>query len=67
MAETFKAFGFACVWTSPLRRASETAEIVADVLGLPPPITSEGLKERHFGLIQGMTKRDLSILHPGLH
>jgi 2,3-bisphosphoglycerate-dependent phosphoglycerate mutase len=67
MAEAFKASGFSCVWTSPLRRASETAEIVAEVLGLPPPIRSEGLKERHFGLIQGMTKRDLSILHPGLH
>jgi 2,3-bisphosphoglycerate-dependent phosphoglycerate mutase len=67
MAETFRDSDFSSVWTSPLRRASETAEIVADVLGLPPPIHSEGLKERHFGLIQGMTKQDLSILHPGLH
>lgn len=67
MAERFKDCGFARVWTSPLSRASETAEIVADVLGLPAPLRSDGLKERSFGLIQGMTKRDLSILHPGLH
>jgi probable phosphoglycerate mutase len=67
MAECFKVCGFSRVWTSPLSRASETAEIVADVLGLPAPLRSDGLKERNFGLIQGMTKRDLSILHPGLH
>jgi probable phosphoglycerate mutase len=67
MAERFKVCGFSRVWTSPLSRASETAEIVADVLGLPAPLRSDGLKERNFGLIQGMTKRDLSVLHPGLH
>lgn len=67
MAETFKGSGFSHIWTSPLSRASETAEIVADVLGLPPPSRSEGLKERHFGRIQGMSKPDLAILHPGLH
>jgi probable phosphoglycerate mutase len=67
MAETFKDSGFSIVWTSPLSRASETARIVAEVLGLPAPICSEGLKERHFGRVQGMTKQDLSVLHPGLH
>ncbi|HSO81430.1 histidine phosphatase family protein [Thiocapsa sp.] len=67
MAESFKDSGFSCVWTSPLSRASETARIVAEVLGLPAPICSEGLKERNFGRVQGMTKQDLSVLHPGLH
>jgi probable phosphoglycerate mutase len=67
MAENFKDSGFSIVWTSPLSRASETARIVAEVLGLPAPICSEGLKERHFGRVQGMTKQDLSVLHPGLH
>ncbi len=67
MAETFKTSGFSCVWTSPLRRAAETARIVAEVLGLAPPTCSDGLKERHFGLIQGMTKQELSVRHPGLH
>lgn len=67
MADAFKDSGFSQVWTSPLSRASETARIVAEVLGLPPPIHSEGLKERHFGRVQGMTKQDLSVMHPGLH
>jgi probable phosphoglycerate mutase len=67
MADTFKDSGFSRVWTSPLSRASETARIVAEVLGLPSPIHSEGLKERNFGRVQGMTKQDLSVLHPGLH
>jgi probable phosphoglycerate mutase len=67
MAETFAACGFSRVWTSPLRRASETADIVASLLGLPAPLQSDGLKERHFGLVQGMSKPDLAVLHPGLH
>lgn len=67
MAEAFAACGFSRVWTSPLRRASETADIVASLLGLPAPLRSEGLKERHFGLVQGMSKPDLAVLHPGLH
>jgi probable phosphoglycerate mutase len=67
MADAFKDSGFSHVWTSPLSRASETARIVAEALGLPAPIHCEGLKERNFGRVQGMTKQDLSVLHPGLH
>jgi 2,3-bisphosphoglycerate-dependent phosphoglycerate mutase len=67
MADAFKSSGFSHVWTSPLSRASETASIVAGVLGLPSPIHCEGLKERNFGRVQGMAKQDLSVLHPGLH
>ncbi|RKT43710.1 histidine phosphatase family protein [Thiocapsa rosea] len=67
MADAFKDAGFSQVWTSPLSRASETARIVAEVLKLPFPVHSEGLKERNFGRVQGMTKQDLSVLHPGLH
>ncbi|UHD14378.1 histidine phosphatase family protein [Thiocapsa bogorovii] len=67
MADAFRGSAFSRVWTSPLSRAAETARIVAEVLELPPPIRCEGLKERNFGRIQGMTKRNLSIRHPGLH
>ncbi|NCC28505.1 MAG: histidine phosphatase family protein [Gammaproteobacteria bacterium] len=67
MADVFRNAGFSQVWTSPLSRASETARIVAEVLGLPCPTHSDGLKERNFGRVQGMTKQDLSVLHPGLH
>ncbi len=67
LAETLADAGFSRVCTSPLRRSAETAEIITRAWGLPPPTVCEGLKERHFGLIQGMPKRELSISHPGLH
>lgn len=67
LAERLAPAGFARVCTSPLRRAAETAEIIAEAWGLPPPTVYEGIKERHFGPIQGMLKQDLAISHPGLH
>ena len=36
LAERASANGFAALWCSPLRRARETAEIVAQVIGLDP-------------------------------
>lgn len=59
-------FGFAAVWCSPLIRATETAEIVAATLGMPPPQVHEGLKERNFGAIQGIPKSELAELNPVL-
>jgi probable phosphoglycerate mutase len=67
LAETLAGFAFAVICTSPLRRSAETAEIIAQAWGLPPPVVDEGLKERHFGRIQGRTKQELALTHPGLH
>lgn len=67
LARMLAGCGLTRVCTSPLQRASETADIIALVLGLPPPMAYEGLKERGFGLIQGMPKSELLITHPGLH
>lgn len=47
------------VYSSPLRRALETAEIISAKLGLAPPACHEGLKERNFGVNQGVAKADL--------
>lgn len=58
--------GFSAVWSSPLVRARETAEIIAAALRLPPPSCHEGLKERHFGAIQGIPKDELAELNPAL-
>lgn len=66
MAAQFAATGFAAVWSSPLVRAYETAAIIANHLGLPAPQSHEGLKERHFGAIQGIPKSELAELNPVL-
>ncbi|MBI4989383.1 MAG: histidine phosphatase family protein [Rhodocyclales bacterium] len=64
LAAAFAGAGFASVWTSPLARARETADIVAVALGLPPPFCHDGLKERHFGAIQGVPKAELAEQDP---
>jgi probable phosphoglycerate mutase len=64
LAETFAASGFGLVYTSPLSRALETAEIIAATLRLPPPIVHPGVKERHFGVIQGIPKAELAEINP---
>lgn len=66
MAQPLADAGFSAVWSSPLVRARETAEIVAAALGLPPPSCHEGLKEKHFGAVQGIPKHELAELNPVL-
>lgn len=57
----------AAVHTSPLARSRETAEIIAARLGLPAPTEHPGLKERHFGAIQGIPKAELAVRNPNLY
>lgn len=64
MAQAYAHAGFDAVWSSPLVRAFETAQIIARILRLPPPSQHEGLKERHFGAIQGIPKDELAELNP---
>ena len=66
LAQAFAGSAFSCVYTSPLSRALETAEIVAAMLRLSPPVCHDGLKERNFGVIQGIPKAELAELNPSL-
>ena len=66
MAPAFAGAGFAALWTSPLARARETAEIIATQLRLAPPSCHDGLRERNFGAIQGIPKNELAELNPAL-
>lgn len=64
MAVQHDRSGFAAIWSSPLLRARETAEIVAPLIRLPFPRLHDGLMERHFGIFQGVPKAELAELNP---
>jgi probable phosphoglycerate mutase len=46
------------VLTSDLCRAVETAQIVSRALGLPPPVVDPRLRERGFGVFEGLTREE---------
>ncbi len=66
MARSFVGERFDAVWSSPLIRARECAEIIAGELQLAPPVIHTGLMERGFGVIQGVPKTELAELNPAL-
>jgi probable phosphoglycerate mutase len=66
MAASMADAGFSAVCTSPLLRAHETAAIIATALGLPAPACHDGLKEKHFGAVQGIPKSELAEQNPVL-
>ncbi|OGM11328.1 hypothetical protein A2Z22_05070 [Candidatus Woesebacteria bacterium RBG_16_34_12] len=47
------------VYSSPLKRAYKTAEIVADTLGISKPEIFEDLIERDFGIMTGKSHTDI--------
>ena len=66
LADRLRVFAVARVHASHLRRAHETAEIVAAALGLPPPIVDPDLCERSFGCFEGLTGEECAERHPDL-
>lgn len=42
------------IYASPLQRAQQTAQIIADGLGLAAPAVTRGLREREFGVGEGL-------------
>jgi broad specificity phosphatase PhoE len=57
-ADALRDGGFTRIVASPLRRASETAEIIATALGLDEPRTYAGLVERDYGVGEGTLVSD---------
>jgi 2,3-bisphosphoglycerate-dependent phosphoglycerate mutase len=58
--------GFAAVYSSDLVRAWRTAQLATAGLGLavsPAPT----LRERHFGVLQGITSHEASLQYPEVH
>jgi len=64
LAQTIKELGIEInqIYSSPLKRAYQTAKIVADTLGLSQPEKLELLIERDFGIMTGKSGRDIESL-----
>jgi probable phosphoglycerate mutase len=52
------------VWSSDLGRARETGAIVAAALQLPEPSVDLELRERSFGVFEGLTRDECATRHP---
>ncbi|HVE74662.1 MAG TPA: histidine phosphatase family protein [Mycobacteriales bacterium] len=53
------------VWSSPYVRAQQTAHIAMEHAGLElPAVLDERLREREFGLLDGLTRRGITALYP---
>src|SRR5690606_4727449 len=52
------------IYTSPLARARETAQIIADELGMPAPQPLDALVERDYGDAEGLTFAEIERRYP---
>jgi broad specificity phosphatase PhoE len=66
LAGRLRDVGIVAVWTSPLRRARQTAEVVARVLGVEPVVVGE-LVESDRGDWEGRRVAELADESPDLH
>jgi broad specificity phosphatase PhoE len=64
LADAVRDAGITRLWSSDLARARETAAIVATELGLPPPEVDPDLRERRFGVFEGLTRDECAANHP---
>jgi broad specificity phosphatase PhoE len=64
LGEVVRTLGISAVWASDLARARETAEIVAQLLGLGPVALDPDLRERSFGCFEGLTRAECATRFP---
>jgi probable phosphoglycerate mutase len=57
---------FAAIYASDLARAMQTAQAAATRLGMEVR-TAADLRERHYGVFQGLTAAEGAVQHPGAH
>jgi 2,3-bisphosphoglycerate-dependent phosphoglycerate mutase len=55
--------GLHAIYSSDLLRAAHTARAVADATGLPL-VLDQSLRERHFGIFEGLTHDEIMSRHP---
>ncbi len=61
--QSFQASGLRAVYTSNLSRAVRSAEIIAEPYGLKP-VETPGLRERSFGIWEGMSFSEIKEKYP---
>jgi broad specificity phosphatase PhoE len=64
VAEALRGTGLSGLVSSDLSRAHETARIIAATLGLDVAYVDPDLRERMFGVFEGLTRSDCERLHP---
>ncbi len=64
LAALLRGEGIAHVVSSDLSRARETAEIAAGVLLAPYAYSDPDLRERGFGVFEGLTRAECEVKHP---
>ncbi len=64
LARSLDDAGITRVWSSDLARARQTATIIATELGLSEPGLDAELRERKFGVFEGLTREECASRHP---
>lgn len=65
-ARGLRGHRFSTVYSSDLKRTRETARVIGGELGLPVQDLA-GLRERHYGLLQGLTPDEVQRLAPDVY
>jgi probable phosphoglycerate mutase len=63
LGERLRGEGIAAAVASDLSRAQETARIVAGVLGIEVAYVDRGLRERQYGVFEGLTRAECETRH----
>lgn len=61
VAQKLKEYNIDCIYTSPLLRAHQTAQIISDIIGIEQIITDQLLIERDFGILTGRPVPDIPV------
>ena len=66
LGRRLKHVSFTALYSSDLGRAHQTARCIADATG-HDIVADEGLRERHFGIFEGMTNTEIKNAYPDLY
>lgn len=64
LARRLQEQGIQSIFTSPLRRARETADVIAEELGLDAPVVDSRLTELDYGSWEGFTQTEIRLRWP---